>query len=617
MKNTRIIAFMLCAALPLSACGESGAPEETGEDTSAETGIIVAEKGDDFRSPASDLPENVYVNQVGYFTNGEKRAVVSGGGNEFSVIESESGREVYRGFVEAVSDGVDGLSGEVVCAADFSGLTVPGKYYLRVGEITTPEFVIGDDVYSGLIGTISKSWYYLRCGQELSEESIGEFAHAACHTYKSPMYVGFEEGKKPEVSESDLVFDAEGGWHDAGDYSKWVTSGAGGIVKMFASYMIYPELFGDDTGIAESGNGVPDILDEARYELEWIFKMQNEDGSVYSMVFPYKHPAFDMTAAEDRQYYYVYPVGFEAAGSLAVSAAWASMIFGEFDPEFSERCLDAAKKAQKWLDENPDYGAYSTLGYKNGYGSGVTAGNVDVKCGAPLMLYIATGDKRYEEAAESLFGDGGVQKEYFGGSLISFAYLAAKLGGFDIGLSKLLKRVEQLTKNRALTLATEARLNSYGLSGGDPWIYYNMQVTRAAIQLGIAELINPGKGYDGFVQDCGNYLLGTNPFGMSWITGVGSYYVDNLHYREGVMGGVRKHSPAGFMPFGPGSYEGELKNLRYKGFDDFFAEPMPTMKCYINTVKGSENHIMTEFTESSQGLPLLMFTILAKLSAEN
>lgn len=612
MKNKRMIALALCAALPLAACGENAPTDET----SVESGIVHAVTGEDFIAPASDEPLTVHVDQVGYFTNGRKRAVVSGGGNEFSVVDAESGQEVFAGYVEAGSDGVDELSGEVVCYADFSELTVPGQYFLRVGGIESERFLIGDSVYAGLVVTIGKSWQYLRCGEELTAESVGEFAHAACHTRKSPMYVGFDDfNKKPVVVESELVFDAVGGWHDAGDYSKWVTSGAGGIVKMFASYVIYPELFGYDTGIRESGNGVPDILDEARYELEWILKMQREDGAVYSMVFPYHHPAFAVTAAEDRDCYYVYPVGFEAAGALAVTAAWASMIFDEFDPEFAAKCLDAAKRAEVWLEENPDFGAYSTLGYTNGYGSNVNAGNNDIRCGAAMMLFAATGDMRYSEVAELLFGDGGNQKEYFGGSFISFAYLAARFNGFDVDSSKIFKRVGQLIKNRATTIATESRLNAYGLAGGEPYIYYNPQVTKAAIQLGIAELLNPGKGYEVCAQNCADYLLGVNPFGMSWITGVGSYYVDNLHYREGVLGGVREHSPVGFMPFGPGSYEGELKNLRYKQFEDFFAEPMPAMKCYINTKEGSVNHIMTEFTESSQGLPLLLFTILEKLAA--
>ena len=612
MKSKRMIALALCAAMSLAACGGYSVPDET----SGEPEIIHAVTGEDFRSPASAEPLAVRVDQVGYFTNGRKRAVIAGGGDEFSVVDADSGLEVFSGYVEAGRDGIDELSGEVVCYADFSELTIPGKYFLRVGGIESERFLIEDSVYSELVETIGRSWHYLRCGEELTVESVGEFAHAACHTYRSPMYVGFDDfNKKPVVAESELVFDAVGGWHDAGDYSKWVTSGAGGIVKMFASYVIFPELFGDDTGIRESGNGVPDILDEARYELEWILRMQREDGAVYSMVFPYHHPAFNVTAAQDRDYYYVYPVGFEAAGALAVTAAWASMIFDEYDPEFAAKCLDAAKRAEVWLEANPDFGAYPTLGYTNGYGSNVSAGNTDIRCGAAMMLFAATGDRHYSEIAESLFGDGGNQKEYFGGSFISFAYLAARFGGMDIGSSKMFKRVGQLIKNRATILYTESRLNAYGLSGGEPYIYYNPQVTNAAIQLGIAELLYPGNEYDVCAQNCADYLLGVNPLGMSWITGVGSYYVDNLHYREGVLGGVREHSPVGFMPFGPGSYEGELKNLRYKQFEDFFAEPMPAMKCYINTKEGSVNHIMTEFTESTQGLPLLLFTILERLAA--
>ena len=111
-----------------------------------------------------------------------------------------------------------------------------------------------------------------RCGMELTADIAGDFAHPACHTDIATVYG------------TDEQIDVTGGWHDAGDYGRYVVPGAKTVADLFLSYEESEAANGDDFGIPESGNGVPDLLDEARYELEFFFKMQADNGGVYHKV---------------------------------------------------------------------------------------------------------------------------------------------------------------------------------------------------------------------------------------------------------------------------------------------------------------------------------------------
>lgn len=205
---------------------------------------------------------DININQVSYQPGDIKIATFRGDetGDSFEVIDTATGKSIFTGQINKAEKNVS--SRETCATGDFSSVIQPGTYQIKndaCGE--SYEFKIGDDVYQDLLKDAVRMLYLQRCGEELSEKQAGDFAHPACHTGEAVVY-GTDEKK-----------DVTGGWHDAGDYGRYVVSGAKAVADILLAYENYPDVFGDDMDIPESGNGTPDVLDEARYELDWMLKM--------------------------------------------------------------------------------------------------------------------------------------------------------------------------------------------------------------------------------------------------------------------------------------------------------------------------------------------------------
>ena len=126
--------------------------------------------------------------------------------------------------------------------------------------------------------------YLQRCGTEVKDTAFG---HKACHNALATIYGTSEK------------IDVSGGWHDAGDYGRYIVTGAKTVADLLYAYQTAPQMFSDNIGIAESGNGVPDVLDEARYEIEWMLKMQDKTtGGVHHKVSCASFPGYVMPEEE-------------------------------------------------------------------------------------------------------------------------------------------------------------------------------------------------------------------------------------------------------------------------------------------------------------------------------
>lgn len=624
MKRRLLFLFVLLAlsAILLTACADT--PDETvpASTTPAEAtstpDTTTQEKGDDpvetttkkVRYPENPTASAVHVNQLGYMPNAQKRAIVAGGGREFWVVNADTGEVVHIGKVTASrrSD-EDKYSGEVVCYADFTEFTQTGRYYLAIdGTLFSYPFEIKEDVYADLLKGTLHAYYYQRCGTSLSSEHAGDFAHGICHNYSCKIWQGWDykgtlESKK--VSK---------GWHDAGDFSRWPITGATGVMSMFSAYMLTPELFGDDTNIPESSNGIPDILDEARWEIEFILDMQAESGGFYHFIFPEFHASIDKFPHEDFQPYYIYPVGYESTGSSVATLAWAYRVYKDIDAEFANECLDAAKRGQAYLEANPEDRCYGENEYTNGYGSPVASKGKSTyshRFAAALQMYLTTCDSHYQNLANEYIKKLNSVENYFNGDHDSYAYLAYR---FDTTSSAerdeaLLKKIENRLKEHTANMAYNASLNGYNLALDIFWRLTNVYMTRNCIQLAVAMLIDDEVDYTDIIQSNIDYLLGQNPLDLVYFTGYGYNSVRNLHHRMGPLSGRKALPPPGFMVFGAGSYEYSLEV--YAKLPEFIPEGTPPMKCYIQT--DAMNHIMTEFQVGTMGNPLLMLSLYEKL----
>ena len=244
---------------------------------------LVDDSNVDYASSRPYAP-SININQVGYRTDAEKIAVFRDvtDQTEFKVVNADTKEAVYTGKLENKKE--NSTADEINWTGDFSSVKTAGKYYISCeGLDDSYTFEIGGKVYSDLIEDSVRMLYLQRCGVEIEDE---EFGHAACHTKEATIY-----------GTSDKI-DVCGGWHDAGDYGRYVVPAAKTIADLLYAYQAAPDLYGDNTNIHESGNGVPDILDEARFELEWMMKMQASDGGAYHKVSCETFPGYVMPTKE-------------------------------------------------------------------------------------------------------------------------------------------------------------------------------------------------------------------------------------------------------------------------------------------------------------------------------
>ncbi len=255
----------------------------------------------------------IHVNQAGYLPESEKIAVIPFPAETFRVIDA-GGNTAFEG--NCLKFGFDENSGDTVWKADFSGLKTEGEYRVVAGDNASLLFKIGEHALDKTLRDLVRAYYYFRCGCELKPENAGKFTHGACHTSLASEW--FDRSVKKDVS---------GGWHDAGDYGRYVTPGACAAAQLLYAYILYPNALGKlDLNIPESGNGMPDFLSEVRYELDWLMKMQKTDGSVYHKVSTAQHARFVMPE-KDTEPLYLLPVSSMATADLAAVCALGYRVY--------------------------------------------------------------------------------------------------------------------------------------------------------------------------------------------------------------------------------------------------------------------------------------------------
>lgn len=289
----------------------------------------------------------IKVNQVGFLPTSQKYALVSfypelysiSEGDVFSVCDSETGEICYEGELKLLSEFDQRDSGEKVLRADFSEFTESGKYYVSVdGLDNSVSFSIAENVYDDTLTAAQRYFYYQRQGIALEEQYAGEFARDDLGLDDSA--VTFASGKTGTI-------ESQRGWFDAGDSGKYVNTGAGAVSHLLWAYEMYPQSFPDNSlNIPESGNGIPDLLDETRWELEWILTMQDsENGGFYPRI---QGDAGERTVMDKNGC-----TTDDTACAVGVLAE-AYMTYKEFDLDFAEKCLVAAEKGWEFLENNPE-----------------------------------------------------------------------------------------------------------------------------------------------------------------------------------------------------------------------------------------------------------------------
>lgn len=488
----------------------------------------------------------LYANQVGYPSTAKKVAV-SNKECKFQIVSADTGDVVLEGASAGAK--YDGAAGEDVFAIDFTSLTQPGTYYVQAdnGEKSHP-FVIADKPYVQLHKDMLKALYYQRCGCVLEEEHAGIYTHGACHTTPAIHYADFEAKLA-----NPRTFDMTGGWHDAGDYGRYSSPAAVALGHLLYAYKLFPESFQDSLQIPESGNDMPDVLNECMYELEWLMKMQAEDGGVYHKLTAYRHAPFLMPE-EDLDQFLIYPVSSMATADFVASMALAYRVYKEFRPEFAKKALERAKKSWVWLCENP------YIGFKNPEGSGT--GEYDDVCDE---------DERFWAACEMLCADSENGEEYikaireygekvgkldFGWTDVSaFGSLCLMTDGEALCPKDILKNVSDAVFAEAERLLAVQADMGYG-AGMEPDDYCwgsNMVVCNRGMLLALCAIradADKSETYREGVLAQLHYLLGKNATDYSYVTGHGEHAFMNPHNRPTACDGIEAPMP-GWVSGGP------------------------------------------------------------------
>lgn len=481
----------------------------------------------------------IVVNQIGYPTAGEKKAIFRQEG-DFEVVDASTGQTVFRGTAQGLRR--DEASGLEVCSGDFSPVPA-GRYYIRQPQSgdRSAEFAVADAPYGDVHRGLLKAFYFMRCGMALTEPHAGPWTHGACHLAEGTVY-----------GEPNRRLDGSGGWHDAGDYGKYVVPAAKALADLMLAYECYPDAFRQPVPLPETDGKMPDVLHEVRWELDFCFKMQDpETGGVFHKLTTKVFAPMECKPEEDLAELFFMPVSPTATGCFAAVMAMAARIYRPFRPEYADRCLNAALKAWEWLLANPDAPNYKNPAdvFTGEYGDKI---NDDERFWAAAELYRTTGESRFHDEAVRLaglpFSKTGLGWADVGG-YGTIACLFMEEGRIDAAVRR---QLADAWKKEADRIVNRSREDGFfvSIAPSDYLWGSNMLVLNNAVHLLIAHRLFGDPACEQAALDQVHYLLGRNGLDISFVTGFGDRAVKNPHYRPAVADDVEDTVP-GLVSGGP------------------------------------------------------------------
>jgi peptidoglycan/xylan/chitin deacetylase (PgdA/CDA1 family) len=306
----------------------------------------------------------IRINQLGYLPQSVKVAVYisqePGVKPTFTVCDALTGKRVFSAKASAYDGSVWGMS--AAARLDFSALTTPGGYYIRYGNTVSETFRIGHGVYDGTADFILKYIRQQRCG-------YNPFLADSCHTHDGVIV------DHPTLTGT--VIDVRGGYHDASDHLRYTATTSTSVYQMMFAWERSPEIYGDshDAAGMPGSNGIPDILDEVRWGLEWLLKMNPDSGMMFNQVADDRdHRGFRLPNLDKADYglgpyrpvYFVTgkPQGLarfknrtegvaSTAGKFASVFAMGARIFADSDPSFAALMKSRAADALEYARTDP------------------------------------------------------------------------------------------------------------------------------------------------------------------------------------------------------------------------------------------------------------------------
>lgn len=634
---------------------------------------------------------DVRANQVGYLPNMVKKATYCtdkavGKSLKFEVRDAKSDKAVYTG--ETVDAGYDDDAGEYCQIIDFTKLTDDGEYYIWVDDTSNTftnektgdtydmykshTFKLGNDVYDGILTDALNYYYQNRSGMAIETDYITSYnprddkkklAHAGGHAPNDNAYVQSKWVKaygQEFDGDKQYTVDGVGGWYDAGDHGKYVVNGGISVWTLQNMYE-YAKATGTDAKFADGkevkipqkysvgnisfdGTGSPDILDEARVELEWMFNMMvsskdpywgsKYENFVYHKLHDHKWTGLATTPVEYAEEWgttrIVKPPTYAATFNMIACAAQASRLWAGIDDAFSKKCLDNAKKSwdavmkykSSWQieegtwEKDPMFAPLDQAIGGGGYGDSYVQ---DDAYWAACELFSTTGDDTYynflkeynnkndksgDDKAFSVTTSLGGGENH--GSFSSFNWgCTAGLGTLSLYLSKNTSAADKAKIEASITKAADTYIDFMDNESGVGIPYYgttftddinapgevitgyewgsNSFVLNNAMVMAYAYDINGTNKYISGASEAMDYIFGRNGNGFSYVTGYGTYHEQNPHHRywSYELDHEFPLAPSGVVSGGPGA---GLQDP-YVGGLGYKRGTVASQKCFVDSIE--------------------------------
>jgi endoglucanase len=500
----------------------------------------------------NEQPGPIRVNQLGYLGDGPKRATLVSDETqpvEWRLVDA-SGAEVASGKSRPLSR--DRASGLNVHSIDFSKVPDTGSgYRLQVGGEESFPFAIADSLY-GPLRVDSMSYFYpVRSGVAIDGAIAGEgYGRPAGHAGVAPNK-GDSDVPCLDASTARKIFgepitcdyrlDVTGGWYDAGDFGKYVVNGGISVAQLMGAYERAlntskggsPTIADGFLRIPETSNGLPDILDEAKWELDFLISMMVPDGQplagmVHHKVHGEKWLPGPMRPNLDPEQRVLYPPSTAATLNLAAVAAQGARLFASHDVGYADGLLEAAKRAYAAAEAHPDMIAPYSDG-QNGGGDYHDPDVSDEFYWAAAELYLTTGQADWHERLKAsphwrgrVFTSDGINwRETAGWARLQLASVPSRLPETDLDW------IRGSVRAAAETFLAVQRGEGFGLmyrpKGGYGW-GSNHSVIENMIVAAVAYDISGKKEYLQGVRESMDYILGRNAMGTSYVTGYGTLF---------------------------------------------------------------------------------------------
>ncbi len=485
---------LVCLSLLLTGCALN---PSTGEAEKSEQLFNSMEEEPDLTYEVPVSSPNILVNQLGYISESTKTAIFCGeeAPREFYIVDKDTNKVVFTGEIE--EEGYNEDRGEYINYGDFSEFTIAGSYYIEAPILgRSYSFEIGDDIYDVVFSEACRQYFYNRCGMTLTAEYAGERAHNACHTGKAVL--------REDIS---VNMDVSGGWHQDEMGSKDVVKAAENISVMLLAYELYSEPFGDDLGIPESGNGIPDILDEIKYEVEWLLKMQNDQtGAVYSGVTVYEQGVGKGVVS------YVEPADMESTKAFSMAVSKFCYLYKNYDSVYATNCLKQADRAWKYVELNDGE-------------------NMDEwRFAAAAELYRVSGQQSCHQYIERYLASEG-EKELDEVTFLGYiTYISTKqrvnVSLCDEIARKLMKKGEEVCEQ---VRVSKYLLKETGSKENNQKLLQNMMYLTAV------DYMISNHEYENMIENHLHYFMGRNTYSICYIDNIGEYNYVKLDDNMGIM----------------------------------------------------------------------------------